>query len=210
MKNERLHTDEQLKSITLKQIAIDAEKWPRKQVEAFFERQGLEGNDYTGRGRYLGSYTGGYTDCPIICTPETELTLPDALRWEELQKYKPMKEKFGATADPPKQPSYDEIVEQIKKTVNSQLYEENVQLRAKIAQLEAEKETEEEDRRVGFGDEVAFDMHEHGRPAFIGLRYAKYGDDNKVLIAGEGYKWVLEDDYYEGRNAVSLVKTYEK
>src|SRR6056297_1141694 len=117
MKNERLHTDDQLKSITLKQIAIDAEKWPRKDVEQFFESQGLEATQMDGDKFITYLCDDKFTTLDELESNETELTLPDAIRWEELQNT------VKCT---------DEC------TQVSALQIEVTQLRTRIAQLEAE------------------------------------------------------------------------
>jgi len=186
MTQERLHTDEQLKQIELNQIAIDAEKWPRKEVEAFFERQGMPPLCYYAGagGKYIRDYanTESYTDIHKLRDHQKELTLPDALRWEEL----------------PAQSILD-------KALVSELREENSRLKAELKRLKAKPE---KDSRVKFRRDI-FDSNEE-RVATV--HYDDFNDpDNwKVFVAQKGYLWQLHEDYYEGRNAVSLIKIDEQ
>jgi len=194
MIQERLHTDEQLKQIELKQIAIDAEKWPRKQVEAFFERQGMQPLCYYEGvgGKYIRDYanTESYTDIHKLRDHQKELTLPDALRWEELHA----------------QSTFDKATEAMN--LVGEIREEIARLKAELKRL---KSKPERDNRVEFGDEVVFSTNEYRSPgAFIGNGYAKEGDCGKVLISAKGYRWQLHEDYHEGRSAVSLIKIDEE
>jgi len=187
MTQERLHTDEQLKQIELNQIAIDAEKWPRKDVEAFFERWGVEPSEYEGGrdGRFISrSGVNSYSDFThlSVVSKEKELTLPDALRWEELHE--------KSTFD---------------KALVSELREENSRLKAELKRLKSKPEI---DNRVKF-DKDLFDSE---RKRVATVHYSIHGDpDNwKVLVAQKGYRWQLQEDYSQDKNAVSLIKINDK
>lgn len=79
------------------------------------------------------------------------------------------------------------------------LREENEALKKRLAELEPK-----EDMRVDFGENVTFSTLTP--TACVGNIYAKDGDRYKVLVSGSNYEWQLLPDYYEGRNAVQLIK----
>ena len=186
MTQERLHTDEQLKQIELSQIAIDADKWPRKEVEAFFERKGMPPLCYYAGvgGKYIRDYanTESYTDIHKLRDHQKELTLPDALRWEELHE----------------QSTFD-------KALVSELREENTRLKAELERLKSKPEI---DNRVKF-DKDLFDSE---RKRVATVHYSIHGDpDNwKVIVAQKGYRWQLQENYSKDINSVSLIKIDEQ
>jgi hypothetical protein len=81
------------------------------------------------------------------------------------------------------------------------LREENEALKKRLAELEPKV-----DRRVDFGKSVTFNLNASGN-AYIAHGCANDGDSGKVLIPNYKCKWELLPNYYDGRDAVQLVKT---
>lgn len=69
-------------------------------------------------------------------------------------------------------------------------------------QLEYIGAATKEDKRMNFGKEIKFGLM--GDVATIGYGLAKKGDENKVLIAKEGYTFKIRENYFDGRPALEI------
>jgi hypothetical protein len=94
---------------------------------------------------------------------------------------------------------HNQINPAVESIVQSQR-EEIEALKKRLSELEPKV-----DMRVDFGEETLSPKMNRG--AYVGKGNAKDGDKFKVLISEKGYEWHLLPNYYEGNNAVQLIKT---